>query len=59
MKLENSIGNCTNEGFIEELFGSVSEFARLVEENGDNFIHGNIKVVYDDVADIHWFVWII
>lgn len=40
---------------IEYLFGDVSTFACLVEENGDEFVHNNIKITYDVATDIHTF----
>jgi len=49
------LGNCTDSDIIETLFGSVSEFARLVEEHGDSFIFGDVRVEYDDDTDIHSF----
>lgn len=49
------LGNCTNENLICELFGSVSEFARIVEEFGDNFKLGNVLVKYNAKKDIHTF----
>jgi hypothetical protein len=49
------IGNCTNDEIIDYLFGDASEFARLVEEHGDNFTINNIKVTYDEEADVHSF----
>ena len=49
------IGNCTSEDVINELFGSVTDFAQLVEEHGDNFTYHGIKVKYDAKKDIHWF----
>lgn len=49
------LGDCRDENLIEELFGSVSEFARLVEENGDNFKYENIKIKYSKKTDIHSF----
>jgi hypothetical protein len=49
------IADCRNESAINDLFGSVSEFARLVEENGDNFKLGNIVVKYNSKRDIHSF----
>lgn len=44
-----------NEGLIEEIFGSVSDFARLVEEKGDNFKYLGIAVRYNSDKDIHSF----
>jgi hypothetical protein len=52
------IGDCRDEGLIEEIFGSVSEFARLVEENGDNFVFGKVSIEYDEESDIHTFILI-
>lgn len=49
------LGDCRNESLIGEIFGSVSEFARLVEQNEDNFVHGSVTVLYDATADIHFF----
>ena len=49
------IGDCTNDEIIDYLFGNASEFARLVEERGDNFTIDNIKVVYDEDTDVHSF----
>jgi hypothetical protein len=54
--LHKMIGNCTQEEVVEDLFGSVSEFARQVEENGDEFIYKeDIQVTYDENSDIHYF----
>lgn len=53
--LLNMIGDCTMDDVIEYLFGDASAFACLVEENGDEFVHNNVKVTYDDVTDIHTF----
>lgn len=53
---EGWIGDCRDEILVEEIFGSVSEFARLVEEMGDEFVHnGNVRVEYDEISDIHTF----
>jgi hypothetical protein len=50
------IGNCTEEDVVDDIFGSVSEFARQVEENGDEFLYQNdIVVKYDEDNDIHYF----
>jgi len=49
------LGNCQDEEIIELLFGSVSEFARLVEEHGDEFTINGTRVEYDDENDIHSF----
>lgn len=54
----NRIGDCTDEELVEELFGSVTDFARLVDEHGDNFMHGDIDVVYCEETDIHTFYWV-
>jgi hypothetical protein len=56
MNLDRMIGNCTEEDVIDNIFGSVSEFARQVEENGDEFLYqDNIIVKYDEDNDIHYF----
>ena len=56
------LGNCTDEDLIESIFGTVSEFARLTEEHGDNFTHyysmfdkDGIRVEYDEDSDVHSF----
>jgi len=54
MKLD-LLGDCRSEELIEDIFGSVSEFARLVEEKGDNFKIGKILVKYDKKRDRHSF----
>jgi hypothetical protein len=56
MNLDRIIGNCTEEDVVDDIFGSVSEFARQVEENGDEFLYQNdIVVKYDEDNDIHYF----
>jgi hypothetical protein len=56
MNLDRIIGNCTEEDVVDNIFGSVSEFARQVEENGDEFLYQNdIVVKYDEDNDIHYF----
>jgi hypothetical protein len=56
MNLNRMIGNCTDEDIVDNIFGSVSEFARQVEENGDEFLYQNDVVVkYDEDNDIHYF----
>lgn len=49
------IGNCRNETLVEEIFGSVSEFARQVEEKGNSFWIDGVLVKYDHTTDIHSF----
>jgi len=49
------IGDCRNESLVEKLFGSVSEFARMVEEKGNNFHHKDLIVKYNKKKDIHSF----
>lgn len=51
------LGTCVDENLIEDIFGSVSEFARLVEENGNNFSYGRYEITYNEETDIHTF-WI-
>jgi hypothetical protein len=56
MQLDRLIGNCTQEDVVEDIFGSVSEFARQVEENGDTFLYNNeVAVKYDEDNDVHYF----
>ena len=49
------LGDCREEALIATLFGSVSEFARLIEEFGDNFTTNTVSVEYDEATDIHTF----
>lgn len=51
------IGNCTQEDVIDDLFGSVTDFAWLVDEYGDEFTHNGITVTYDEDSDIHSFYY--
>lgn len=46
------IGDCRDESIISELFGDVSAFACLVEENGDNFVYGKVCVEYDENSKV-------
>jgi hypothetical protein len=50
------MNDCRNEELVEEIFGSVSEFARQVEMNGDNFTYGSWTVTHDEQTDIHTFL---
>jgi hypothetical protein len=52
-------GRCTDESVVEYIFGSVSEFARQIELNGDEFIYKDIRVKYDTEADIHFFYYLV
>ncbi len=49
------IGDCRDESLVDSIFGSVSEFARQVEEHGNNFIFQNIEVRYEIKTDVHYF----
>lgn len=49
------IGNCINEELVEELFGSVTDFAQAVDQHGDNFEHNGVRVEYDPEQDVHSF----
>jgi len=51
----NLIGDCRNEELVKELFGSVTDFAYEIENRGDNFTFGKIKVKYNKNTDIHSF----
>lgn len=57
MKIINEckLGDCRNENLINDIFGTVSEFAYQIEKNGNDFIYGAIHVVYDEPTDIHTF----
>lgn len=50
------IGTCKDEQLVEDIFGSVSEFARLVEEYGDWFEMDGLYVEYDEETDVHTFL---
>ena len=49
------LGDCREEALVNTLFSSVSEFARLIEELGDNFTTNTVSVEYDEANDIHTF----
>lgn len=49
------IGNCVDAELVEQLFGSVTDLAQLIEKKGNEFLHGNILVKYDKKPDIHCF----
>ena len=49
------LGDCRNENLIESIFGSISEFARLVEVRGNDFVFGKIQIKYNRNKDIHSF----
>lgn len=54
------IGDCTNENLVNEIFGSVSEFARHVEQSGNESSYGKYgkyQIKYNPKTDIHSF-WI-
>jgi hypothetical protein len=52
-------GNCTETFLVEEIFGSVAEFHRIIEEKGsDNFTIDNYRVEYDEMSGIHYFYFI-
>ena len=50
-------GNCTEDDVIEHIFGDVNNFARMVEEHGDEFTVGDLVVKYDPEEDIHSFYY--
>jgi len=49
------IGDCRDEELVTDLFGSVTDLARLIEERGNKFTYVGITVEYDDDTDIHSF----
>lgn len=51
------IGNCTQDDVVDDIFGNVSEFARMVELHGDEFSVDDLVVKYDDDKDIHHFYY--
>ena len=50
-------GNCTEDDIIDSIFGDVNEFARLVDEYGDEFEINDLVVKYDPDKDIHSFYY--
>jgi hypothetical protein len=55
MNKRTLIGDCRNEELVDDIFGSVSEFARIVDEKGDNFLYGKYAIIYNEKNDIHYF----
>lgn len=55
MKIDTKIGTCVDGSCVDDIFGSVSEFARQVEKKGDNFLYGNIRIKYNPKTDTHLF----
>ena len=55
MKDRIPFADCRNEDAVNNIFGSISEFARLCEEFGDSFSYRGVDVVYDEEKDIHYF----
>lgn len=51
----NLLGDCRDEAMVENLFGSVTDFAQLVEEFGDEFTYQGVTVRYNEDTDIHTF----
>lgn len=51
----NFIDDCRNENLVNEIFGSVSEFARQVEINGNEFEFKNYYIRFSPKRDIHLF----
>jgi len=58
-KPKTLLGTCQDELLIIDIFGSVSEFARVVEERGIDFVYGSgnrcIYVTYNSKTAIHSF----
>ena len=50
-------GNCTQDDIIDHIFGDVNNFARLVDEYGDEFELNDLVVKYDPKKDIHSFYY--
>jgi len=55
--MKTLVGDCRDESLIEEIFGSVTVFAQLVEEKGNNFSYGNYRIKYNEKEDIHYFYY--
>lgn len=53
--MKTKVGDCRDESLVDEIFGSVSEFARQIEISGNNFEFGPYLVEYDEEKDIHSF----
>lgn len=51
------VGDCRNEAMVEDIFGSVSNFALQVESCGDSFQYGPCMITYDKEKDIHNFYY--
>ena len=51
------IGNCTDDDVIEHIFGDATNFAKAVEEHGDEFTIDDLVVKYDPESDIHSFYY--
>jgi hypothetical protein len=49
------LGNCTDEELVIDIFGSVTNLATLIEQDGNEFIHQGVMVKYNDDTDIHSF----
>lgn len=58
MKTAQYVGNCTQDDVIDELFGSVTDFAQCVDEHGDDFELNGLRVTYNQDTDIHSFYFI-
>jgi len=52
---DSKIGDCRDENLVNELFGSVTDFAQIVEEYGDDFVRDGIVVEYNSKTGIHSF----
>ena len=50
-------GNCTEDDVVDDIFGGVNNFARMVAEHGDEFTVGKLVVKYDPETDIHSFYY--
>lgn len=48
------LGTSKNKELVNDIFGDVSNFTKLVETYGDNFHINNIKSKYDKKQDIHY-----
>lgn len=49
------LGDCRDDSLVEDIFGTVSEFARLIERHGNSFKYNGVLVTYDENTDTHSF----
>lgn len=59
MSKTNTIGNCTDENLVADIFGSLTQFAYEVETKGNDFFttykNQTLHVRYVEETAIHYF----